>query len=178
MRAAPPNPRAAAWPNKPLCRFSSGLLALALLAAASGDPGRLRLADQFGGEDSLANHRGEVVVLILVSVRKLSSIRRWQQGLAEAHPGASFLRVADVPDDPPADPERVAAMLRKRVPAEVPVLMDFERSWAKSLALDTTQPNVLLFARDGSLAARYRGRWNPELGAAAAARLGELLAGS
>lgn len=177
MGAALSNPRAGRWTNNTRGWLAAWLLSLVGLGAATGDVGSVRLPDQFGGEDSLASHRGEVVVLILVSVRKLSAIGRWQERLHEAHPEASFLRIADVPEEPPADPERVAAMLRKRAPPEAPVLMDFERRWAGALALDTAQPNVLLFGRDGALAAQYRGRWSPELGEAVAARLGELLAG-
>jgi hypothetical protein len=123
----------------------------------------LELSDQFGNPDALVRYRGAPVVAVVVSVRRLSMIERWERDLGERVPGIRFLNIADLPDDAAVDPDRTAATLRKRVPAGVPVLMDLERRWASSFGLDTALPNLLVFDAHGSLLARFRGRWSASL---------------
>jgi hypothetical protein len=123
----------------------------------------LELRDQFGNTDSLVRQRGNAVVAVVVSVRRLAMIERWERDLSERVPGIRFLNIADLPDDTAVDIERTAATLRKRVPAGVAVLMDPDRRWANSYSLDTALPNLLVFDAEGRLLARFRGRWNPEL---------------
>ncbi len=123
----------------------------------------LELRDQFGHIDSLARRRGAPVIVVIVGVRRLSMIERWERDLSERVPGIRFLNIADLPDDVAVDPARAAATLRKRVPAGVAVLMDPERRWATSYALDTALPNLLVFDAEGHLLARFRGRWSAKL---------------
>jgi hypothetical protein len=52
----------------------------------------------------------------------------------------------------------VAGKLRERVPRQVSIGIDLERSWATAFALDTSEVNVLVFDADGKLASRFRGR--------------------
>ncbi len=125
----------------------------------------LELRDQFGHTNSLARQRGAPVIAVIVSVRRLSMIERWERDLSERVPGIRFLNIADLPDDVPVDAERTAATLRKRVPAGVAVLMDPDRRWATGYDLDTTLPNLLVFNAEGGLIARFRGRWTAELAA-------------
>jgi hypothetical protein len=125
----------------------------------------LELRDQFGNTNSLLGHRGSAVVVVVVSVRRLSMIERWERDLHQRVPGIRFLNIADLPDDAPVDTARTAATLRKRVPDSVPVLMDPERRWATSYGLDTSLPNLLVFDAQGQLLARFRGRWTDELAA-------------
>jgi hypothetical protein len=123
----------------------------------------LELRDQFGNTNSLLRQRGDAVVVVVVSVRRLSMIERWERDLSERVPGIRFLNIGDLPDDAPVDPGRTAAMLRKRVPEDVAVLMDIDRRWATHYALDTALPNLLVFDAEGQLIARFRGRWSAEL---------------
>jgi len=125
----------------------------------------LELRDQFGNTNSLLSQRGSVVVVVVVSVRRLAMIERWERDLSQRVPGIRFLNIADLPDDAPVDSGRTAATLRKRVPDSVPVLMDLDRRWATTYGLDTTLPNLLVFDAEGDLLARFRGRWTKELAA-------------
>ena len=157
-------------------------LALVLAAACLAGTARavsvhdIALSDQFGNVDSLGAHAGELVVVMVVTARGLLNIKSWEADLRQAVDGVTYLRVADIPEDPPVTYERVAGKLRLVVLERVPVLVDMERQWARALDLDTDVPNVLLFTRDGNLAARYRGRWHPDNVAEVAARLHQLLA--
>lgn len=123
----------------------------------------LELRDQFGQTDSLARLSGAPVVAVIVSVRRLAMIERWERDLSERVPGIRFLNVADLPSDAPVDLVRTAATLRKSLPKGVAVLMDPERRWATTFALDTTLPNLLVFDATGQLTAQVRGRWTAEL---------------
>jgi glucose/arabinose dehydrogenase len=136
----------------------------------------LELRDQYGGRAGLAGQRGQPVAVIVVNVRRLGGIQRWQEELGNAHPDLAWLRIGDIDEPGPVDLDRVADTLRRRVPPGVPVLMDPERHWARGLDLDTAQPTVLLFGADGQLAGQWRGRWNAELGTGFAAALRALSA--
>ena len=74
-----------------------------------------------------------------------------------------FLRIADIPEEPPVTREQVADKLAKRVPEDIRILIDIERHWARELELDTGRPNLLLLDKEGKLAAAFRGRMEPEL---------------
>ncbi len=123
----------------------------------------LELPDQFGGRDSLMAHQGSALVAVVVNVRRLALIETWERDLSLRIPGIRFLNVADLPSAGVVDLERTAATLRRRVPAEVPVLMDVERHWATLLELDTELPNLLVFDAGTRLVARFRGRWSEAL---------------
>lgn len=149
------------------------LFALAGLAPAwAGDDGRLarlELRDQYGNVATLAGFSGAPVIAVVVSVKRLAMIEKWERDLSERVPGVRFMNVADLPADVPVDPDRTALTLQKRVPPGVNVLMDFSREWATTYALDTELPNLLVFDADGQLTARFRGRWSAELAAQVAA---------
>lgn len=144
------------------------------LAAGSG-PGVLPLRDQFGNTDSLSSHRGAVVVAVVVDVRRLSSIQRWGEELGRRYPDLHFLNVAEMPAEGPVDIARVEAMLQKRVPAMVAVLIDVERRWASTYSLDTAAPNLLVFDQQGDLAGHVRGRFSEERAASITAIIEALL---
>ena len=116
------------------------------------------LKDQFGREDGLGRHRGATVVALVVTAKHLRALKGWELELHERLAGVSFLRVADVPAEPPVTWERVAGKLRERVPRQVPIGIDLERSWAAAYGLDTAEVNLLVFGPGGELAARFRGR--------------------
>jgi len=67
-------------------------------------------------------------------------------------------KVADITDKPPPTHEKVVGLLQKRVPPEVPVLIDMDNSWATTYELDTKEPCLLLFDADHQLVAEFRGR--------------------
>ena len=83
--------------------------------------------------------------------------------------------MADVPDDPPVTYQDVANKLADRIPEGVSVLIDVDRRWATELDLDTGRPNILLIDREGNLAARFRGRSEPELVEEVSRKIEELL---
>jgi hypothetical protein len=121
------------------------------------------LRDQLGNEDSLARHRGRTVLALVVSAKRLRALKGFELELAKRLPAADFLRVADVPRQPPVSHERVAGKLRERVPSQVAIGIDLEGAWAARYGLDTSEVNVLVFDAHGELAARFRGRRSPAL---------------
>ena len=137
----------------------TGLLLLQIALAAPPAP----LVDQFGREDGLGRYRGATVVALVVTAKRLRALKGWELELHKRCAGLSFLRVADVPAEPPVTWERVAGKLRERVPREVPIGIDLERSWAATYGLDTSEVNVLVFGPEGELAARFRGRRSKSL---------------
>ena len=154
------------------------LLVPALAMAQARDVGALaalELRDQYGNADSLAAHRGAPVVAVIVSVKRLSMIERWERELSRKVPGVQFLNVSDLPPDVAVDLERTAATLRKRVPTGVKVLIDATRQWATVLGLNTDVPNLLVFDASGQLRQRYRGRWTAALGTEVAAAVAPLI---
>jgi len=159
---------------KVLC---NGLLLLLLLGptlAVAQDPSLLADAefrDQYGTVDSLSRRTGAPVVAVVVGIKALPMIEKWERDLSARVPGIRFLNVVDLPSGVPVDLERTAATLRKRVPAGVSVLMDPERQWATAFALDTALPNLLLFDATGQLTGRFRGRWTATLAAEVAAAI-------
>lgn len=136
----------------------------------------VELPDQLGGSGSVAAHRGEVTVAMVVTAARLRNLKAWQRDLQERVEGVIFVLIADVPSDPPVTLERVVVKLKEKVPEEVPVLIDLERLWATELGLDTGRPNILLFDRDGFLVESVRGLAGEDVVASAARRLEELLA--
>lgn len=152
------------------------VLSLLILSPAPGEVlpvAEVELRDQHGETDSLAAHRGEVVVVMVVTARRLRNLRPWEKDLRDRFPGLSFLRIADIPEDSPVTHEKVASKLVKRVPEEVSILIDLEGRWSRGLDLDTDRPNVLVIDREGRLVDSVRGRHEAEL----AARLGAALDG-
>jgi hypothetical protein len=141
----------------------ASVLLAASLASQPAAPAELELIDQHGVADSLAAHRGRVTLVMVVTVRRLRNLKAWETELLERREGIDFLRIADIPADPPATRERVARKLSSRVPDEVSILIDLDRRWAREMNLDTGRPNLLLFDREGELAATFRGRMEPEL---------------
>jgi hypothetical protein len=153
---------------------SHHFLAAVVLAASAGlgALSEVQMPDQHGGRDSLAAHRGSQVVVVIVDARRLGTVRRWEQDLLTRFPQLHVVTIADVNEARPTTVERVAVVLNRRVPAEVRVLIDIERLWAREFDLDTSVPNLIVFAADGALRARFRGRWSEAL----AAQVGKTLA--
>jgi len=160
----------------------AALVAVLILANAAAQPAMaigelavLRLRDQYGIEDSLASHRGRVVVVMVVDAERLRGLKAWERDLRERVEGFEVLRIAEVPLEPPTSYERVAAKLAEQVPEGVSVLIDLERRWAATLGLDASRPTLLLIDREGRLAATAAGRHEPALAAEVAARLAALM---
>jgi len=153
------------------------LLILAAMGAGSvADEAPLPIAarefrDQHGNVDSLARHAGAPVVAVVVTVKRLALIEKWERDLAVRVPGIRFLNVADLPAGVPVDLDRTAQTLQRRVPTGVNVLMDPAREWALAFGLDTTAPNLLVFDGAGRLIARFRGRWTEALASQVAAAI-------
>jgi hypothetical protein len=157
------------------------LLAVVTLAApaAGGAPidavSTIELPGLDGETDSLAAHRGRVVLVLVVTAKRLRTIRPWEEDLRQRFEGLEVLRVTDVPADSKASLDRVAGKLRERVPDGVSVLLDLERRWATALGLDTGTPNLLVIGRDGALLDAFAGRHDPELADRVAASLARRL---
>jgi hypothetical protein len=143
------------------------LLASILLGAAvlgqAPSVADLELTDQNGASDSLAAHRDHVVLVMVVTAKRLRNLKAWEKELREPYEGIHYLRIADVPEAPPVTHEQVARKLAARVPEGVPILIDLERRWSREMELDTGRPNLLLFDRHGRLSAAFRGRMEPAL---------------
>lgn len=115
------------------------------------------LLDQFGEPVSLDADSVEVQVAIIVSAKRLRRIKPWEKALREEFPGLVVVRIADVPRSSPTEYETVAKKLRKRLPEDVNVGIDLEGLWADALGLDTSVPNILLFAASGELVYQQSG---------------------
>jgi hypothetical protein len=123
------------------------------------------LRDQYGRRDSAGAQPGRPHAVFVVSAPRLRRVKDWQRELDNRLDGVGFIRVADVPSEPGQPPPRfedVTATLRKRVPEDVPILIDIERRFHRELDLDTREVNVLLFDASGRLAGRVRGRPTPD----------------
>ena len=116
----------------------------------------IALMDQHGVSDRLAAHRDHVVVVMVVTGKRLRNLKAWEKELRESYPEVHFLRIADIPEEPPVTREQVAEKLAKRVPEDISILIDIERRWAGEMKLDTGRPNLLLFDEEGKLAAAFR----------------------
>ena len=153
--------------------LSAGLLILLLgtpaQAAAPAAVVGAVLRDQNGHPDRLAAHRGQPVVVLVVTAARLRSLKSWELDLRDRSSGLGFIRVVDIPETPKLSFEDVARKLRERVPAEVPILIDLDRVWARSLKLDTREANLLIFDAEGHLVRTFRGRREPALVAEVAA---------
>ena len=136
------------------------LLATVTLGQAPGIA-ELELVDQTGASDSLAAHHDHVVVVMVVTARRLRNLKAWERALRERYDGVHFLRIADIPSEPTVTRKEVARKLAARVPEGVSILIDIERRWARELKLDTGRPNLLLFDRGGRMAGAFRGRMEP-----------------
>lgn len=150
--------------------LASALL-FGILAGTPADVIEIELRDQYGRSDSLAAHRGETVVVMVVTARRLRNLKGWERDLRERMEDLRFLRVVDIPEDPPVTHQEVADKLSKRVPDDIAVLIDIERRWARTLALDTARPNLLLFDSAGKLVRHERGRYDAEVAAKLAAEI-------
>jgi len=136
----------------------------------------LQLRDQYGHSDSLAAHRGQVVVVMVVDVKRLRNLRPWARALSEHFDDLETILVAEVSADPPTTYDRVVEKLAERIPDDVSVLIDMESLWASALDLDSSRPNLLLVDREGNLSATYQGRYEPGLAATVVKHVEVLLA--
>ncbi len=163
-------------------RLIGALLVSCLAATAAAEQPSLKplaaleLRDLRGGTDSLAAHRGRPVVVMVVDARRLRTLKVWERDLRGRFGDLDYLRIADVPREPPTTYERVAEKLAQRVPEEVQVLIDMNGFWSTTLGLDTSRPNLLLMRADGTLAAAFEGRHDPQLAATVAAEVERLAA--
>jgi hypothetical protein len=123
-------------------------------ASTPAAPAALR--DQFGRVDSLAAHGGAPLVAMVVTARRLRALKGWEIDLRRRFEGLTFLRVVEVPAQPPVTFEDVARKLRDRVPREVPILVDLDRTWAAAYGLDDGEVNLLIFDARGRLVSRFR----------------------
>ena len=145
------------------------LIAMVLAATATDQPARfdeishVKLRDQYGHEACLADHRGKIVVVMVVTANRLRNIRPWEEELRQHFEEIDFLRITDVPEESPASYQQIAEKLMERVPEGVSVLIDLDRLWATTLELDTERPNLLLIDADGNLIGGFRGKHSPEL---------------
>ncbi|MEM8765839.1 MAG: hypothetical protein AAGE43_00215 [Pseudomonadota bacterium] len=144
------------WLVLPVVLGFFGLGATALQAAGVADA-PVGLKDQFGAVGGLATESVARQVAIVVSAKRLRRLKAWETALREIDAEVSIVRVADVPRTAPTEYERVAETLRKRLPPDVPVLIDLEGVWAATFELDVSVPTVLIFAADGSLQGRHAG---------------------
>jgi hypothetical protein len=140
----------------------SALLAGTLLLGQVPTAASVELKDQYGAVDRVTSLRGDIAVVMVVTARRLRTVKPWERALREHHEAVRTVLIADVPDDPPAEYHRVAAKLRKRVPEGVRVLIDIDRVWARELELDTSGPNLLVLDSDGSVVASFHGRWDAD----------------
>ena len=149
-----------------LARFLAGAVLLAAAAglaqAAGVADAPVGLKDQFGAEGGLDTAAAERQIAIVVSAKRLRRLKAWERAVREIDADVNIVRVADVPRTAPTEYERVAEKLRKRLPPDVPVLIDLEGVWASVFELDVNVPTVLVFGADGTLLARHAGMYRQD----------------
>ena len=128
-------------------------------AAVPADITTLSLRDQFGQTDGLVQDADGLQVAIVVSAKRLRRIKPWEQAIRRIDADVPVIRVADVPRSPPAEYDVVAEKLRKRLPEDLPVLIDLDGIWTETFDLDSDVPNVLIFDGRGGLLARHSGMY-------------------
>jgi hypothetical protein len=121
------------------------------------------LPDQLGGSAALTDLPPGPVLVIVVNVRRLRHVQRWEEALRAALPDLQSLRVADVAQEPKPQLADVAGTLARRAPAGVPILIDLDNAWARQFELNTREPCLLLFDSGRELVAHWRGRARAEL---------------
>lgn len=143
-----------------ICFFAALLtLSVSIGAETIAD---VRLRDQFDQEDSVAAHRGEVVMVMVITAKRLRKLKRWEVELRKRFADLHVIRVADIPGEPPLTVEQVTRKLALWVPKDISVLIDMDRAWASALPLKTRSPNLVLFNRKGNMTARFRGPVSPD----------------
>ena len=144
-----------------------GLGILILMLCAPLCAGRLPLLapleDQFGNHADLTDHAGQVQLAIVVSAKRLRRIKPWEKAIRSEFEAVPVVRVADVPGASSADHADVADKLRRRLPEDVPVLIDLDGVWAGHFDLNVTHPSLLLFDAQGRLVGRYEGMFKQAL---------------
>jgi len=138
---------------------SAAVLAEPEIAASAVDAEQLSLVDQYGEPGGLATDGDALQVAIVVSAKRLRRLKPWEQAIREIDGDVSIVRVADVPRTAPTEYETVAEKLRKRLPADVNVLVDLQGVWASAYELDVNVPNVLIFDGTGTLIAVHSGMY-------------------
>jgi hypothetical protein len=141
------------------------LLSLLACAAAHGaeaeQPPMLR--DQYGQNSGLGDYSGAPVLAIVATPRKLRWIGKWEAAIRADIPELMSIRIADVTDRPTPDYQKVADLLRKKVPEDISVLIDLQSQWASHYTLDTGEPCLVLLDSNHSVIAKFRGRPKGEL---------------
>ncbi len=136
------------------------LWAMPLPGAWAVDVDALALKDQFGETAGLAAGGGDALqIAIVVSAKRLRRIKPWEQAIRRIDKAVPVIRVADIPRTAPTEYEVVAAKLKKRLPEDLPVLIDLAGVWMTAFDLDTSVPNVLIFDASGALLARHSGMY-------------------
>ena len=136
------------------------------------------LPDQHGEMGGLQNQPQALQMVIVVSAKRLRRLKPWERELRERYPDLGLLRVADVPVSSPTPVEEVAARLRKRLPADVDVLIDLDGTWAGQYNLDISVPNLLLFDSDRSLIVQHAGFYKRQRFEALAVDIDQAIAGT
>ena len=136
------------------------------------------LPDQHGEMGGLQNQPQALQMVIVVSAKRLRRLKPWERELRERYPDLGLLRVADVPVSSPTPVEEVAAKLRKRLPADVDVLIDLDGTWAGQYNLDISVPNLLLFDSDRSLIVQHAGFYKRQRFEALAVDIDQAIAGT
>jgi hypothetical protein len=121
------------------------------------------LQDQYGQSSGLGDYSGEAVLAIIATPRKLRWIGKWEEAIRAEIPALRSIRIADVTDRPAPDYQKVASMLRKKVPQDISVLIDLQSHWASRYILDTSEPCLVLFDSDHHVVTKFRGRPKGEL---------------
>lgn len=129
--------------------------------AEATDTATLMLRDQFGHSGGLADVDG-LQVAIVVSAKRLRRIKPWEEAIRRIDTDVPVIRVADVLQSPPAAYDAVAEKFRKRLPADLPVLIDLDGVWTQTFHLDTSVPNVLIFDGTGALVATHAGMYRKD----------------
>jgi hypothetical protein len=106
-------------------------------------------------------------IVIVVAAKRLRLTKAWEIAIREELDDIEMVRIADL--EPGVDLDEVRSKLKRRIPDEIDLLLDPKSSWATTLELDASQPNLLLLLPDGSVQLLARGRYSPE-------RLDQLLA--
>jgi len=149
------------------------VLTLVATSPTAADTTALGLRDQFGHSGGLADDAHGLQVAIVVSAKRLRRIKPWEEAIRQIDTGVPVIRVADVPRSPPADYEVVAEKLKKRLPQDLPVLIDLDGIWMQTFDLDTSVPNVLIFDGAGTLLATHAGMYGKDAFDALAADLAQ-----
>ncbi len=144
-------------------------LAVVLLASAgstwTSEQGEILLEDQFGKKDGPSRHRGGTVLLLYAEPPALRRMKAWELAILDgSHAPPRILRAVDARSvRGKKTEEEVCERLKKNVPQDVSILIDWAGDLTRAYALPEAEVSVTVLDPGGRACGTLAGPVSPEL---------------